>query len=1051
MRFIRAALVVLVVCAAVSTVAAQTGGLKVVVVDDAGQPLPAATVVLSSEQGFIKTTAELTNARGEVVFPVLRAGPGYVLEVSMPSFAPQRLDARVKINETQTITVQMMEEFTETVVVTAESSVVELDKTEVSTKFSDEFIQDLPVPGRFYTGVLTMAPGVQDDDGDGEVTVHGSRNRDFKTAVGGVANVDPLTGQSMALVNPNSIEEMEVVTAGAGVEFGRAQGGFANIIQKQGSNEFEGLAEVIYRSERFDGNGASDIRSDLVPEFEWYQPSVQVSGPLVKDKLWYRLSHEYIFREDPTNTGQSVEVTTTEQGINSDQLTWQVSPRNKLAFNYDWNPLEIDNLGVSSRVRPESTRAIDNDYTAYRLTWTAPFSAKVFFETIAAYQDRSSSVFPTTPGAVNNCIEDPRRTSLRETWCNDVIDSEVSGAFPLTVDASSQRFTMNSQATLYAGEFLGANHQVKFGFSVQNERYFQNRTQNPQITRFFRVENQEEVQGEPVDISRQDIFLASFSVPRTLSQEGTATVWSAYVQDQIKPLQNLTITAGILVDRESTNSDGLSPFDVEDELASYIERSRGLPTSERTDILFDEFTAFAGLEDFRNEIENQIGPGANLGCTGVCLLNTFLYNFRLPENINIVNTNVSPRLSVAWDPWSDGKTKIAASVGRYYNNLPLTIPLQEQTAARATLELVCINEACDPASSSDPTASISVVDRDLQTPYQDEWTVSFERELFAETLMRLTYINRKYRDQIQDIDLNHAPGDYGRCIDQQVPGAPVVQPITDPNDPLFGQFPNGGDGILDDCVGELFNPNRDEEGNADIGGGLTSFLQRPDGLPDLYVQNPIWGDIFLVGNFNKADYEGVTLEVIRRQYKGWEMQGSYTWSMARGDGEDFFQAIGDDRSLLEDEVGFQSNDRRHVVKLNATTITPWGFRFGTAISWQSGLPYSILATQSTRDAIPPPLENLGFSGARRRIRYVTGERNDQRNPSYWNVDVKFTKELRVGQRANMQLSAEVFNLLNDDTLQVYNLASASGQQIDGVNDSFRRFGRRFQLGAKVTF
>ena len=44
--------------------------------------------------------------------------------------------------------------------------------------------------------------------------------------------------------------------------------------------------------------------------------------------------------------------------------------------------------------------------------------------------------------------------------------------------------------------------------------------------------------------------------------------------------------------------------------------------------------------------------------------------------------------------------------------------------------------------------------------------------------------------------------------------------------------------------------------------------------------------------------------------------------MARGDGEDFFQSLGDDRSLLEDEVGFQSNDRRHVVKLNATTITP---------------------------------------------------------------------------------------------------------------------------------
>ena len=63
------------------------------------------------------------------------------------------------------------------------------------------------------------------------------------------------------------------------------------------------------------------------------------------------------------------------------------------------------------------------------------------------------------------------------------------------------------------------------------------------------------------------------------------------------------------------------------------------------------------------------------------------------------------------------------------------------------------------------------------------------------------------------------------------------------------------------------------------------------------------------------------------------MQASYTWSKAEGDGEDFAQQLGDDRSLLEDEKGFQSYDQRHVVKVNATTITPWGFRLGAAVSW----------------------------------------------------------------------------------------------------------------------
>jgi len=47
--------------------------------------------------------------------------------------------------------------------------------------FGDEFVQDLPVQGRHYTNVLTLAPGLQDSDGDGNPNVHGARERDFAT------------------------------------------------------------------------------------------------------------------------------------------------------------------------------------------------------------------------------------------------------------------------------------------------------------------------------------------------------------------------------------------------------------------------------------------------------------------------------------------------------------------------------------------------------------------------------------------------------------------------------------------------------------------------------------------------------------------------------------------------------------------------------------------------------------------------------------------------------------------------------------------------------
>jgi hypothetical protein len=208
----------------------------------------------------------------------------------------------------------------------------------------------------------------------------------------------------------------------------------------------------------------------------------------------------------------------------------------------------------------------------------------------------------------------------------------------------------------------------------------------------------------------------------------------------------------------------------------------------------------------------------------------------------------------------------------------------------------------------------------------------------------------------------------------------------------------------------------------------------------------------LVGNFNFANYQGIILELIRRQYRSWEMQGSYTYSEAEGDGEDFNQFLGLDASTLDDEFGWQSNDQRHVVKMSATTITPWGFRLGGTLSWQSGLPYSLLSQRLSFDTVPQAYGSLGsYNPARFRLQYPTGQRNDQRNDSYWLFNAKLTKELNLGRGVNMQLSAEVFNLFNEGVYQVYNPDFESGFQINGTNDARRLFGRRWQVGFKLAF
>jgi outer membrane receptor protein involved in Fe transport len=114
------------------------------------------------------------------------------------------------------------------------SRVIDLDSETGSTVIGKEFFEDLPVFGHTYQAALTLAPGVNDANGDGNPNVHGGRERDFHMAVDGVSNVDPLTGTYMSNIDPDAIEEIELVTTGASAEFGRGQS-FGKITKQEGT------------------------------------------------------------------------------------------------------------------------------------------------------------------------------------------------------------------------------------------------------------------------------------------------------------------------------------------------------------------------------------------------------------------------------------------------------------------------------------------------------------------------------------------------------------------------------------------------------------------------------------------------------------------------------------------------------------------------------------------------------------------------------------------------------------------------------------------------
>jgi outer membrane receptor protein involved in Fe transport len=718
--------------------------------------------------------------------------------------------------------------------------------------------------------------------------------------------------------------------------------------------------------------------------------------------------------------------------------------------------LTLENLGVSSTVPVESTQTFERGGPTYSLTWTAPQSPQLLTEAVVAYQDTFQNILPTTQGTRNACADFPYWRGwgqFNQAYCLESTQGFTSGSWYETSRDKRQRLTVSGKATWYKGRLWGANHRLQFGFIAENERYYREIQREPQIIDIdpYWAPAPPGAMCKDCPIPKANVTVR-VSVPEGSTANATGSNWAIYAEDQIKPLDNLVITAGLRLDREEIDSEGRSPFDPSAELEHYNELvNNGLPF---TNAFRRAFTGFSDIDTFRDGLAQVLNVDPDWLSLGPATVQSAFWDKKQhAEDIAIRNSNISPRLSVAWDPWGNGRSKLAASAGRYYDKIFLAVPLVELEPQWTNL-VFDANGISSPVDitellgSFNPMISTQQVDRELSTPYQDELTVGFEQAIATETTLRLTYINRQYRDQLQDYDINHVQGDKGLCVSASALGDAVVQPSEGAGaqiqDLYTGEIytdtdPGPGDGRIDDCTGNVITALVDHR-------GLPVVLRpMPDGLADLYVQNPGWGEILLVGNFNSTDYRAFVVEVIRRMYRGWEMQASYTWSEATGDAEDFAQLLGNERNLLEDERGWLSYDQRHVAQISLTSVLPSGFRIGSRVRYDSGLPYSIQESRLTIFSSPPEFKSLARDrDVRFRWRYPSGQRNDQRNPAFWTVDLKLSKEFSFSPRHTLQISAEVFNLLNDDTIQLE-------RRLDGASTGVQRFGRRWQIGLRLGF
>jgi outer membrane receptor protein involved in Fe transport len=279
----------------------QTAAARVLgsVHDQTQASIPGATVTATDTQRGISRVVHSDEA-GEYLAPNLEPGL-YTIRAQAKGFkSAERLAVQLEVGQDVRIDfVLMAGESSQTVVVTAETPLLDSSSTTLGGTLSNETINDLPLNGRNYENLLALRPEVVSYPGGGLSThsSNGVRPEENSYLIDGLENVEPFSGQSIingdllagdaATILPiDAIQEFNV-EVNAPAEYGWKPGAIVNVGLKSGTNGLHGTAYAFGRDQGFDARNYFNPNGTPQTPVELEQYGATVGGPIVKDKLFY--------------------------------------------------------------------------------------------------------------------------------------------------------------------------------------------------------------------------------------------------------------------------------------------------------------------------------------------------------------------------------------------------------------------------------------------------------------------------------------------------------------------------------------------------------------------------------------------------------------------------------------------------------------------------------------------------------------------------------------------------------------------------------------------
>ena len=207
----------------------------------------------------------------------------------------------------------------------------------------------------------------------------------------------------------------------------------------------------------------------------------------------------------------------------------------------------------------------------------------------------------------------------------------------------------------------------------------------------------------------------------------------------------------------------------------------------------------------------------------------------------------------------------------------------------------------------------------------------------------------------------------------------------------------------------------------------------------------------------KSDYKAITFSTMARRGRLYSSI-NYTYALNKDDDSNernFSREVTLNPFNLANEYTWSKQDIRHNVNVSTTVDLPGGLTAGAILLARTGTPYTaVIGSDQQRDGNDDN-DRAVIDG------YVT-ERNQFRQPNFFNLDLRVQKSLKFAAGRSVDLMLDVFNATRaknmnygNDSISVYgtvaNRVATAGQPL--FAPSTARFGgpRQVQLSARVRF